>query len=181
MRALLEDGKIRAALVIGENPLDFDRPGSWFQNVEFFAAMDWAETETTRFADVTLPGATFLETPGTRCNFEGVVATYAAAVAAPGGQHGVDIMGSLSKAFGLELPGDLSGHISTLVTEKLGNLAPLYWNTGQERPLRENGRLIPVEVDAKASSIQPPLTHSQKYRKELREVGTERFRVQHGH
>ncbi len=181
LRALLEDGKIRAALVIGENPLDFDRPGSWFQNVEFFAAMDWAETETTRFADVTLPGATFLETPGTRCNFEGVVATYAAAVAAPGGQHGVDIMGSLSKAFGLELPGDLSGHISTLVTEKLGNLAPLYWNTGQERPLRENGRLIPVEVDAKASSIQPPLTHSQKYRKELREVGTERFRVQHGH
>jgi len=36
-------------------------------------------------------------------------------------------------------------------------------------------------VDARASSIQPPLTHSQKYRKEIREVGTERFRVQHGH
>jgi hypothetical protein len=32
-------------------------------------------------------------------------------------------------------------------------------------------------MEGKASSIQPPLTHSQSYRKEIREVGTERFRV----
>jgi formate dehydrogenase major subunit len=181
LRDLLEAGKIHAALVIGENPLDFDRTGSWFQNVEFFAAMDWAETETTRFADVTLPGATFLETEGTRCNFEGVVSNYPAAVAAPSGFSGVEVLGSLSQAFGVEVADNLNGHIGTLVSAKLGDLGPFYWNTGQDRPARANGSLIPVIVDAKASSIRPPLTHSQKYRKEIREVGTERFRVQHGH
>lgn len=181
LRALLEAGTIKAALVIGENPLDFDRTGSWFQNVEFFAAMDWAETETTRFADVTLPGATFLESQGTRCNFEGIVTAYTAAVAAPSGRSGVEVLQDLGQSFGLKIPADLSHHIDSLVLEKLGALGPFYWNTGQERPARTNGSLIPVMVDAKASSIQPTLTHSQKYRKEIRAVGTERFRVQHGH
>jgi formate dehydrogenase major subunit len=180
LRDLLEAGSIKSALVIGENPLNFDHTGSWFQNVEFFAAMDWSETETTRFADVTLPGATFLETPGTRCNFEGVVTNFTAAVAPPSGLTGVEVLGALTKAFELEIPENLTGHIEKLVADKLGDLKPFYWNTGQERKRDGSGKLIPVVVDAKASSIQPPLTHSQKYRKEIREVGTERFRVQHG-
>jgi len=178
LRDILEAGDIRAALVIGENPLDFDRTGSWFQNVEFFAAMDWTETETTRFADVTLPGSTFLETPGTRCNFEGVVTGFTDAVAPPCGQTGTEVLTDLGRAFGLDVAEDLTDHISTLVEAKLGDLLPFYWNTGQARKRTGDGALIPVEADAKASSIQPPLTHSQKYRKEIREVGTERFRVQ---
>ncbi len=181
LRKILEAGELKAALVIGENPLDFDRTGSWFQNVEFFAAMDWAETETTRFADVTLPGATFLETPGTRCNFEGIVTAFSGAVAPAGGFTGVEVLRKLAEAFQLKIPGDLTDQIEKQVTENLKTLTPLYWNTGQEKRPTGEGRLIPVLVDAKASSIQPPLTHSQKYRKEIREVGTERFRVQHGH
>jgi len=34
-----------------------------------------------------------------------------------------------------------------------------------------------VEYGARTTSIQPPLTHAQQYRTEIREVGTERFRV----
>ncbi len=168
-------------MVIGENPLDFDRPGSWFQNVEFFAAMDWTETETTRFADITLPGSTFLETAGTRCNFEGEVTDFAAAVKAPFGKDGVQVLAELVTAFGINAIADIAAHIDRLVSSKLGGLVPYYWNTGQDRTGIFKGRLVAVEVDAKASSIQPPLTHSQKYRKELRDVGTGRFRVQHGH
>jgi hypothetical protein len=34
-----------------------------------------------------------------------------------------------------------------------------------------------VETRTGAVSIQPPLTHAEKYKREIREVGTERFRV----
>ncbi|MCP4291430.1 MAG: FAD-dependent oxidoreductase [bacterium] len=179
LREYLEGGKIRAAIILGENPLDFDRPGSWFQNIEFLAAMDWTETETTRFADVTLPGSTFLESAGTMCNFEGRVINFNSAVKAPAGISGLEVLKELGQKFGLEISADLSSHLDTLMTERLGEMKPYYWNTGQPRPRPENGKLIPVEDDARASSMRPALTHSQKYRKEIREVGTERFRVQH--
>ncbi len=179
LRKILESGKIRAALVIGENPLDFDRTGSWFQNVEFFASMDWTETETTRFADVSLPGSTFLETPGTRCNFEGEVVKFSRAVDAPYGKDGCQILSELLQAFGTEVADDITVQIDKVVSSKLGSLLPYYWNTGQKRTSNIKSELVAVEMDAKASSMQPALTHSQKYRKELREVGTERFRVQH--
>jgi formate dehydrogenase major subunit len=180
LRQLLEDGELKAALVIGENPLEYDRTGSWFRNVEFFGAMDWTETETTRFADVTLPGATFLETPGTRCNFEGIVTSFAAAVRPPSGLTGTEVLATLAQAAGLDVADDLTAQISALVTDKLGLRLPFYWNTGQERQHNGHQQLVPIEVDVKAASIQPAMTHSQKYRREIREVGTERFRVQHG-
>ena len=181
LRTHLEAGHIRAAIVLGENPLDFDRTGSWFQNIEFLAAMDWTETETTRFADVTLPGTTFLETAGTRCNFEGRVTKFNTAVQPPSGHSSIEVLEKLATDFGIETPGDLASHIDALVDKNLGDLKPFYWNTGQDHVRRGKVQLIPVVVDAKASSMRPPLTHSQKYRKEIREVGTERFRVQHGH
>jgi len=34
-----------------------------------------------------------------------------------------------------------------------------------------------VHTEGRAPSIQPALTHSQDYRREIREVGTERYRV----
>ena len=85
LRGLLEAGEIRAALIIGEDPMAWGRTGAWFGNVEFMAAMDWTDTETTRFANVVLPGSTFLETNGTRCNFEGRVARFIRAVEPPAG------------------------------------------------------------------------------------------------
>ncbi len=174
LRQILDDGKIKAALIIGENPLEYNRTGSWFQNVEFLAAMDWTDTETTRFADVTLPGSTFLETAGSRCNFEGKVTEFSEAVAPPSGKSGVEVLEALAEAFGIDVS---IGVIDSLVRENLGDLARFYWNTGEDRNWDGKGTLVPVSADAKASTIQPPMTHSQEYRKEIREVGTERFRV----
>ncbi len=174
LRQMLENGKIRAALIIGENPLEYNRTGSWFQNIEFLAAMDWTDTETTRFADVTLPGSTYLETAGSRCNFEGNLTKFTQAVTPPSGKSGVDILESLAEAFGIDVSIE---EIDGVVRNSLGDLVRFYWNTGEDRNWDGKGTLIPVSADAKASSIQPPMTHSQEYRKEIREVGTERFRV----
>ncbi|HDS30883.1 MAG TPA: hypothetical protein ENN67_07575, partial [Firmicutes bacterium] len=50
LAGLLKSGEIRAALIIGEDPMAWTSTGSWFQNIEFLAAMDWTGTETTQFA-----------------------------------------------------------------------------------------------------------------------------------
>ncbi|MBN2587489.1 MAG: FAD-dependent oxidoreductase [Candidatus Fermentibacteraceae bacterium] len=174
LRLLLEDGKLRGALIIGENPLEYNRPGSWFRNTEFIAAMDWTDTETTRFADYILPGTTYLETPGTRCNFEGRLLEFTGAVMPPSGKSGTDVLQGLASAFGIDASVD---DLDARVLENLGDLARIYWNTGQERHWDGSGRLVPVSAEARAASIQPPLTHSQEYRQEIRQVGTERYRV----
>ncbi|MCD4846945.1 MAG: molybdopterin-dependent oxidoreductase [Candidatus Aegiribacteria sp.] len=177
LRKILESGDIRAALIIGENPLEYNRTGSWFQNVEFLAAVDWADTETTRFADVTLPGSTFLETPGTRCNFEGELTSFTGAVSPPSGITSTEALTCLAKAFGLTIADGLFDEIDRIVRKNLGDLTRFYWNTGEKRNWDGKGELVAIEADVKATSILPPMTHSQEYRKEIREVGTERFRV----
>ncbi len=177
LRNILENGDIRAALIIGENPLEYNRTGTWFQNVEFLAAVDWADTETTRFADVTLPGSTFLETPGTRCNFEGELTSFTGAVSPPSGITSTEALTCLAKAFGVDIADGLFDEIDRIVRKNLGDLTRFYWNTGEKRNWDGKGELVAIEADVKATSILPPMTHSQEYRKEIREVGTERFRV----
>ena len=174
---MLEDGGLRAALVIGENPLEHDRTGSWFRNVDFLAAMDWTGTETTRFADVTLPGTTYLETPGTRCNFEGRLVEFAGAVDPPAGVPGDEVLRGLIAELGVDAK-DVS-KIGKIVKDGLGELASYYWNRGETRAAGGEMRLVAVEPDVRAGAITPPLTHGERYKREIREVGTERFRVRY--
>ena len=93
---------LAAALIIGEDPMQDDKLGSYFGNVEFLAALVWGPTETTQFADVVFPGSTFLESEGTRVNFEGRLTRYTQAVKPPFGVPTWEILAGLAKAFGIE-------------------------------------------------------------------------------
>ncbi len=177
LRDLLHSGGLRAALVIGEDPMAWGRTGAWFENVEFLAAMDWTNTETTEYADVVLPGSTYLETEGTRCNFEGRLVGFSRAVEPPATVSGREVLQGLAREFGMDTPADLTADLKRLVGKNLGSLSCYYWNTGESRTSAYPERLVATAVRAKAVSIQPPLTHGEKYKKEIREVGTERFRV----
>jgi formate dehydrogenase major subunit len=177
LRKMLEDEEIRAALIIGEDPMAWGRTGRWFENVEFIAAMDWTPTETTQYADVVLPGSTYLETEGTRCNFEGRLTEFTRAVEPPAGLSGTEVLKDLAAAFGIKVPADLTAELGKLVEKNLGPLACFYWNTGQERTEDGRAKLGPTGAGVKTVPIQPPLTHAEKYKKEIREVGTERYRV----
>ncbi len=174
---LLEKGEIRGALVIGEDPMAWGATGTWLQNIEFLAAVDWTETETTRFADVVLPGSTFLETAGTRCNFEGKVVEYSRAVEPPAGVSGREVLEGLAGEFGLKDVSGSAGQLSSLVEKNLGKQLPWYWNTGQERKGGVDMKLAAAGLGAGKIALMPPLTHTGRYRKEIREVGTGRFRV----
>lgn len=178
LRDLLANGELKAALVIGEDPMAWAQSGSWFQNIEFLAAMDSASTETTQYADVVLPGSTYLETSGTRCNFEGKVIEFSQAVEPPAGVCGKEILRTLAAEFGIETAQDISREIQGVIEQKLGSLSCFYWNTGQQRT-HDKGmmRLVVVDTGFRTSSIQPPLTQGEKYKKGIRDIGTDRFRV----
>jgi formate dehydrogenase major subunit len=177
LRALLASGEIRGALVIGEDPLAWGQTGSWFQNVEFIAAMDWTDTETTRYADVVLPGSTYLETAGTRCNFEGALHEYSRAIEPPSGSSGDEVLRGLAREFGVTTDDDTTAEIGAIVNKKLGDLVRFYWNAGEERHVPDTKCLVPTGAVAVTGSIHPPLTHGERYKREIREVGTGRFRV----
>jgi formate dehydrogenase major subunit len=178
---LLTSGKIKAALVIGENPFCNEKNTAYFENMDFLAAMDWAMTETVQLADVALPGTTFLETGGTRCNFEGKVMRFPAGVMPPSGLPGWMVLHGLAREFGLELPVAeemaLFREMDALVRKNLGIKTPFYWNTGEAREWDGKGMLIDAGVKAGAASLQPPLTHVERYKKAIRDVGIGRFRV----
>jgi len=178
LRAFLKSGGLRGALVIGENPLAWESTGSWFSGVEFLAAMDWASTETTRKADVALPGTAYFETAGTRCSFEGELIRYSRVAKPPAGIAGDEALKELARSFGLAAPDDTTAAVDTAVREKLGESARFYWNTGEKRDALVEPRLVPAVGDsAQTGSIPPPLTHAEKYKREIREVGTGRYRV----
>ncbi|MCK4302774.1 MAG: FAD-dependent oxidoreductase [Candidatus Eisenbacteria sp.] len=181
LRAMLADGRIRGAIIIGEDPMEHNRTGAYFHNVEFLAAVDWCATETTRFADVTLPGTTYLETEGTRCNFEGHLIEYSRAIPPPSGVPGWKLLAGLAEQFGVRLPSasaeSLTTELTSRVREHLGELAAFYWNTGEQRAWPGKDNLVTPNVRARPRPIPPALTHGGRYKREIRAVGTERFRV----
>jgi formate dehydrogenase major subunit len=158
LRKLLENGEIRAALVVGEDPMAWNQTGAWFQNVEFMAAMDISPTETTRFADVVLPGATYLEQGGTRCNFEGNLVEFTQAV----------VLRGLAAELGIDVAGDVAAQARRAVRDGLESV---------RRGSHVGSRLAAAEARPRPARVQPPLTPGEKYKREIREVGTERFRV----
>ncbi len=170
LRELLNNGEITAAFIIGENPLEYPKTQSWFRNCTFIAAMDWTDTETTAAADITLPGSTFLETSGTRCSFEGQVICFNGTVQPPSGKSGREVLEELAEAFGLMVP-----DLNELMPGRLGEMLPFYWNTGEKRNWNGKGTLIPITITGSSSSVQPPLTHSQKYRIKSKNAMAERI------
>jgi anaerobic selenocysteine-containing dehydrogenase len=159
-----------------------DKLGSYFGNGEFLAALDWCPTETTRFADVVLPGSTFLESDGTRINFEGRLTRYTQAVKPPFGAPPWEILAGLAKAFDIEGIGatfaEISSEIDRRVRAGLGDRVRFYWNTGEARDGNGFARLNIADVRTKPSPIAPALTIAERYKRQVREVGVEHYRVQ---
>jgi len=70
-RKIRED-KIRAAIILGENPAIAPDYNSFVNNLEFLIVADMFLTETAQSADVFLPLSGYLETPGHLTNWSGM-------------------------------------------------------------------------------------------------------------
>jgi formate dehydrogenase alpha subunit len=82
------DGDIRAIYILGENPLmtdpDANHVRKCLQASEFIILQEIFPSETSQFADVLLPGATWAEKSGTFTNTERRIQLIRPAIASPG-------------------------------------------------------------------------------------------------
>src|SRR2546421_9443589 len=103
------ESAVRGMYIMGENPIisdpDIAHAEHWFQELEFLAVQDLFLTETARYADVVLPGASFAEKTGTFVNTERRIQIGHRAVPSPGDARGdLEILIDLSNRLGLKTP-----------------------------------------------------------------------------
>ncbi|MGH8623065.1 MAG: molybdopterin oxidoreductase family protein, partial [Burkholderiales bacterium] len=101
-----EESGIRGMYIMGENPIisdpDIAHAEHWFQELEFLGVQDLFLTETARYADVVLPGASFAEKTGTFVNTERRIQLSHRAVDPPGQARGdLEILLEPSSRLGL--------------------------------------------------------------------------------
>jgi formate dehydrogenase major subunit len=181
LRKLLADGSIHGALLVGEDPMRDERTAAWFRNVEFLAAMDWAETETIRAADVVLPGTTGLESDGTRCDLSGRPRAFTKTVEPPSGLQGWQILALLAAEAGvarsLDSVESIREALRGLVLSGHGTLGKMYTCAGDRPEWDGSGALAVVPVRGRTAALCPPLTAVGLYKARIREVGAGRFKV----
>jgi formate dehydrogenase major subunit len=100
------ESAVRGMYIMGENPIisdpDIAHAEHWFQELEFLAVQDLFLTETARYADVVLPGASFAEKTGTFVNTERRIQLSHKACNPPGEARGdLEILVELSNRLGL--------------------------------------------------------------------------------
>ena len=101
-----EGSPVCGMYIMGENPIisdpDVSHAEAWFHDLEFLAVQDLFLTETARYADVILPGASFAEKEGTYVNTERRIQLAKKAVDPPGLARGdLEIVIELSNRIGL--------------------------------------------------------------------------------
>lgn len=112
-----EPDKIKCMYLMGENPVISDpnvkHVEQAMENCEFLVVQDIFETETTKFADVVLPGACYAEEDGTQTNAERRVQRFRKAADAPGDAK-------------------LDWEIMKMIAEKMGFAAQFAWETSED-------------------------------------------------
>ena len=139
-----EGSPVRALYIMGENPIisdpDIAHAEAWFHTLEFLAVQDLFLTETARYADVVLPGASFAEKSGSFVNTERRIQISEKAVSPPGqARADWEIIVDLSNRVGLETP----FQSATEVMEEIRQLAPA-WAGVTHDALRGAGLQYPV-------------------------------------
>lgn len=134
MFASIEDDKLKALWVMGENPVvsdpDADHVVKALEKVELLIVQDIFLTPTAKLADVVLPGVSFAEKDGTFVNTERRVTRVRKAID-PVGDAMPDwqIIQEISRRFGY----DMSYDAPETIFEEISSLTPSYGGITYER------------------------------------------------
>jgi len=147
-----EGSPVRALYIMGENPIisdpDIAHAEHWFRSVEFLAVEDLFLTETARYADVVLAGASFAEKDGTFVNTERRIQLAEQALTPPGeARPDWQILVELSNRVGLPTP----FASPEAVMEEIRRVAPSWAGVSYPR-LRGGGLQYPVPHDGHAGT-----------------------------
>ena len=139
-----EGSPIRALYIMGENPIisdpDIAHAEAWFRSVDFLTVQDLFLTETARYADVVLPGASFAEKTGTFVNTERRIQLLEQAIDPPGAARpDWEILVDVSNRVGLPTPFQSPADVMA----EISRLAPSWTGVTYER-LRGGGLQYPV-------------------------------------
>jgi predicted molibdopterin-dependent oxidoreductase YjgC len=143
---MARDGSpVRALFIMGENPIisdpDIAHAEAWFRGVEFLTVQDLFLTETARYADVVLPGASFAEKTGTFANTERRVQLSHQAIEPPGqARADWEILVELSNRLGLPTGFDSP----SAVMDEIARLAPAWAGISYDRLDGTGGLQYPV-------------------------------------
>jgi formate dehydrogenase major subunit len=140
-----EGSPVRGMYIMGENPILSDPEVShaehWFKELEFLAVQDLFLTETARYADVVLPGASFAEKTGTFVNTERRIQLAEKAVDPPGEARGdLEIIIELSNRVGLPTPFKNSAE----VMDEIALVTPSWRGVSHDRLRGTGGLQYPV-------------------------------------
>jgi formate dehydrogenase major subunit len=131
----VKDGSpVRGMYIMGENPIisdpDVAHAEDWFRGLEFLAVQDLFLTETARYADVVLPGASFAEKDGTFVNTERRIQLSRKAVEPPGDARGdLEIIIELSRRIGLATPHTTAAE----VMDEIARVTPSWAGVSHDR------------------------------------------------
>ncbi len=147
------DGRVKAMWICGydiaQSDPDIARVAEALDQLEFLVVSELFENETTKFADVVLPAASFLEKTGTFTNAERRIQLVEAAVEPPGdAKNDLDIFKLVSARLGHELP--WAG--SEDVMAEVARLTPQFAGVTYER-LGRRGLQWPVSADGADTPI----------------------------
>ena len=131
-------GKFKALFILGEDPgqtdPDVNHIRKALEGVEFLVVQDMFPTETTKYADVILPGASFAEKDGTFTNGERRVQRIRKAIEPLPGMAEWEVLSKLSTLMGYE---QHYNHPSEIMDE-IASLVPAYGGISYDR-IEEKG------------------------------------------
>ncbi|MBI5967434.1 MAG: molybdopterin-dependent oxidoreductase [Deltaproteobacteria bacterium] len=104
LRERMQDGKIRACLIFGENPLKDFQLKRYFDSGQLLIVQDVFLTETALAGDVFLPASTALETSGSYTNFEGRLQKFSRIFPPPNGMENWQVLCRLAEKLGHPWP-----------------------------------------------------------------------------
>lgn len=151
-RKIRED-KIRAAIIIGENPAATEEYNSFINNLEFLVVCDLFRTETANAADVFLPLSSYLETKGNFTNWSGVRQNLNPIGPPPGGLSTLDILRRLCNLMGHDIEYNSVEDISSELKELLSQTYPLGRINGSY--LTQDGKAHFVPYSEVVLSVSP--------------------------
>jgi formate dehydrogenase alpha subunit len=132
------EGKIKAIVILGENPVMSDPDSNHvkhaLQSAEFFMAIDIFPTPTTELAHLVLPAASFAEVDGTFTNSERRVQRVRKAIDPIAGKTNWQIIQELSTRLGYPMQYDSAEEIFN----EMASLSPPYGGISYPR-IEENG------------------------------------------
>jgi formate dehydrogenase alpha subunit len=140
-----ETSGVRGMYIMGENPILSDpevaHAEHWFRELEFLAVQDLFLTETARYADVVLPGASFAEKTGTFVNTERRIQLSQKAIDPPGNARGdLEIIIDLSRRIGVHTPFEDSAE----VMDEIAKVTPSWRGVSHARLEGNGGLQYPV-------------------------------------